>query len=131
LGFWDWSQVMRISVERLSTKMKTIKLFADLARLLRPMPRMPGAGELIKQIMLTPIAFKQPEYLSVLLRHINNLALRKSIDIIYCISEQRHPLLSAFRGFFRIDTAIHVYIKYFREKTIPGYKPLFIDGIDL
>lgn len=131
LGFWDWSQVMRIRVERLSTKMKLIKLLTDLAHLVRPVPRMPGTGELIKQIMLTPIAFKHPEYLAVLLRHINNLALQKSIGYIYCVCEQGHPLLSAMRGFARIDTAIHVYIKYFRENTILGDKPLFIDGIDL
>lgn len=131
LGFWDWRQVMRIRVEKLNTKMKLIKLFADLAHLFRPMPRMPSAGELIKQIMLTPIAFKRPEYLAVLLRHINNLALQKSIGYIYCVCGQGHPLLSAMRGFARVDTAIHVYIKYFRENTILGDKPFFIDGIDL
>lgn len=131
LGFWDWSQVSRITVEKLSTKMKLTKLFADLAHLFRPMPGVPGTGELLKQIMLTPIAFKHPEYLAVLLRHINNLALHKSIGYIYCVCERGHPLLSAMRGFARIDTAIHVYIKYLQENTILGDKPLFIDGIDL
>ena len=131
LGFWDWSQVMRIRVEKLSTKMKFIKLFTELARLFRPMPSMPSAGELIKQIMLTPIAFKRPEYLALLLRHINNLALQKDIGYIYCVCEQGNPLLSAMRGFAHVDTAIHVYIKYFRENTMLGDKPLFIDGIDL
>ncbi len=131
LGFWDWSQVMRIRVERLNTKMRFFNLFTNLARFLLPMPRMPRTGELIKQIMLTPIGFKHSKYLAPILRHINNLAQQKGIGYIYCVCEQGHPLLSSMRGFARIDTAIHVYIKYLRENIILGNKPLFIDGIDL
>jgi len=131
LGFWDWSQVMKITVERLNAKMKLVKLFTDVARFFRPMPSLPRTGELIKQIMLTPIGFKHPKYLAPLLKHINNLARQRGIGYIYCVCEQGHPLLSSLRGFIRIDTAIHVYIKYLRENTILGNKPLFVDGIDL
>jgi N-acetylglutamate synthase-like GNAT family acetyltransferase len=131
LGFWDWSQVMKITVERLNSKMRLFKVFVDLARLFRPMPSMPRAGELLKQIMLTPIGFKHPKYLVPLLRHINNLARQRGIGLIYCVCEQGHPLLSSLQGFTHIDTAIHVYIKYFRENAALGNKPLFIDGIDL
>jgi GNAT superfamily N-acetyltransferase len=131
LGFWDWNQVMRIAVERMNTKMRLFKLFAELARLIRPMPRVPRTGELLRQIMLTPIGFKHPRYLASLLKHVNNLARQRGIGYIYCVCEQGHPLLSSLRGFTRIDTAIHVYIKYLRENTVLGNKQLFIDGIDL
>jgi N-acetylglutamate synthase-like GNAT family acetyltransferase len=131
LGFWDWSQVMKITVERMNTRMRLVKLFTDLARIFRPTPRAPRPGELLKQIMLTPIGFKHPKYLVPLLRHINNLARQKGIGLIYCVCEQGHPLLSSLQGFTRIDTSIHVYIKYFRENAVLGNKPLFIDGIDL
>jgi GNAT superfamily N-acetyltransferase len=131
LGFWDWSQVMKISVERLNMKMRLVRLFVDLARFFRPMPSAPRPGEILKQIMLTPIGFKHPKYLAPLLKTINNLARQKGIGYIYCVCEQDHPLLSAIHGFIRIDTSIHVYIKYLRENMILDNKPLFIDGIDL
>ena len=122
---------MEITVERLNAKMKLFKLFADLVCLLWPMPNMPRAGELLRQIMLTPIGYKHPKYLALILRHINNLAWERGIGYIYCVCPQGHPLLSSIRGFTHIDTAIHVYIKHLRENTILGNKPLFIDGIDL
>ena len=122
---------MRIKVEQLNTKMKLVKLLADLARFFRPTPSMPQTGELLKQIMLTPIGFKHPKYLAPLLKHINNLARQKAIGLIYCVCEQGHPLLSSMRGFARMDTPIHVYVKYLLGNAILGNKPLFIDGIDL
>lgn len=131
LGFWDWSLVMKITVERMNAKMRLVKLLLDLARFLRPMPSLPRAGELLKQIMLTPIGFRQPKYLAPLLKHINNLALQRGVRLICCVCEQGHPLLSSIRGFTRVDTAIQVYIKYLQEKAVLGNKPLFIDGIDL
>ena len=131
LGFWDWNKVMRITVQRMNTKMRLMKVFADLIRLIRPMPRVPQTGEMLKQIMLTPIGFKHPKYLTPLLKHVNNLARQIGIGYIYCVCEQGHPLLSSLRGFAHIDTAIHVYIKYLRKNTVLGNEQLFIDGIDL
>jgi len=103
LGFWDWSQVMKITV----------------------------GDELLRQIMLTPIGYKRREHLTALLKHVNNVARQRGIGYIYCVCEQGHPLLSSLRGFTRIDTAIHVYIKYLREDTVLANKQLFIDGVDL
>ncbi len=131
LGFWDWSQVMKITVERLNKKMSLLKLFINLAHIFQSMPTIPSTGGLLKQIMLTPIGYKHPQYLGILLRHINNLARQKGIDYIYTVCEQGHPLLAYMQGFIRINTAIHVYIKYFRENVILDDKTLFIDGIDL
>ncbi len=131
MGFWDWSQVTKITVERLNAKMKFFKLFTDMTHPFWPMPRMPRRGELLKQMMLTPIGFRKPKYLVPLIRHINNLALLRGIGYIYCVCEPDHPLLSSMRGLTRIDTAIQVYIKYFRENTSLSDKGLFIDGIDL
>ena len=46
LGFWDWSQVIEMKVIKLKTSMK---------------PRLPRPGEVIKQIVLTPISFVRPD----------------------------------------------------------------------
>ena len=131
LGFWDWSQVTRIIVEKLNFKMRVAGLFADAARYLIPMPRMPKVDALLKQMVLTPIAFENPRHLAVLMRHVNNLAFRSGIGYIYFICERKDPLLASMKGFARIDTAMYLYIKPLREDILPADAPVFINGIDL
>jgi N-acetylglutamate synthase-like GNAT family acetyltransferase len=130
LGFWDWSQVIEMKVVKLNTRMKIVNLFLDIARLVRPVPRLPRPGEVIKQMILTPISYLRPEYLTPVLRQINNLALQKKIGYIYFICENDHPMLESAKGFTRSSTKIQVYIKYLKDNTHLTGKRLFIDGID-
>jgi N-acetylglutamate synthase-like GNAT family acetyltransferase len=130
LGFWDWSQVTRMRVIKLNLKMKTVNLILDIARRLKPMPFLPHAGELIKQIILTPIAFTRPEYLIPILAHINNLVLPGKIGYIYFICDKDNPMLTATKGYIRSGTGIRVYVKYLKDNIRLTGKRLFIDGID-
>jgi hypothetical protein len=130
LGYWDWSQIIRMTVQKLNSQMKLANLLLDTVRLFKPIPRLPRPGQLIKQLILTPIAFQDPQHLTPLLRHINNLALQKKFGYIYCICEKDHPLLASMQGFTRSDTTILIYIKYLKDNILLSNKPLFIDGID-
>jgi N-acetylglutamate synthase-like GNAT family acetyltransferase len=115
LGFWDWSQVIEMKVIKLNTRMN---------------PRLPRPGEVIKQMIITPISFVRPEYLIPVLRQINNVALQRKIGYVYFICENDHPMLEAVKGFTRSSTKIQVYIKYLKDNTHLTGKRLFIDGID-
>jgi N-acetylglutamate synthase-like GNAT family acetyltransferase len=131
LGFWDWRQIMKITVMERSLKIRMIGLLLDLIRSFRPMPRSIKGGDTLKQMMLTPMAFKDTGHLAVLLRYMNNHALASGIEQIFSVCERDHPLLNTMKGFIRIDTAIHLYIKAFQPKGWMGDTPVFIDGIDL
>jgi GNAT superfamily N-acetyltransferase len=131
LGFWDWSQITRITVKALSLKIRMIGLLLDITRYIRQMPRSLKPGDTLKQIVLTPIAFKEPKHLSVLLRYVNNQVLLRGIEQIFCVCERDHILLSSMKGFIRVDTAMHLYIKPLQQNILMGDKPVFIDGIDL
>lgn len=133
LGFWDWSKITQITVQaaKLDLKLRMMGLLLDIARNFRPMPRVPGPGDTLKQWVLTPIAFRDPEHLAVLLRYVNNLAILSDIEQILCICEQNHELLSSMKGFLRADVLVHLYIKPFQQNVLIGDKPIFIDGIDL
>lgn len=115
LGFWDWSQVIEMKVIKLNTRMN---------------PGLPRPGEVIKQMVLTPISFVRPEYLIPVLKQINNLALQRKIGYIYFICENDHLLLDATKGFARSSTKIQVYVKYLKDNTCLIGKHLFIDGMD-
>ena len=131
LGFWDWRQIMRVTVIERSLKMRMIGSIVDLVGKFRPMPRAVNAGDTLNQIMLTPIAFKEPAHLTLLLRYMNNRALSSGIEQIFCICESSHSLLSSMKGFIRINTGVNLYVKSLKPNTWISDKPVFVDGIDL
>ena len=128
LGFWDWSQIMRITVKALSLKMRMIGFLLTTTRIL---PEFLKPGDIMKQIMLTPIGFKDPSHLAVLVRYVNNQALLSGIQQIFCICERDHMLLRSMKGFIRVNTAIHVYVKLLQQNISMSDKQVFIDGIDM
>lgn len=131
LGFWDWRQIMRVTVIERSLKMHMIGTIIDLVGKFRPMPRGVNAGDPLKQIMLTPIAFKDPAHLGLLLRYMNNRALSSGIEQIFCICESSHPLLNSMKGFIRINTWVNLYVKSLQPNVGMSDKPVFVDGIDM
>jgi hypothetical protein len=114
-----------------SLKMQMMGSLIDIARNFRPLPRIPRPGDTLKQWCLTPMGFKDPKYLAVLLRYLNNLALQRGIEQIFCTYKRDHALLNSMKGFIHVDTAMHLYVKTFQQNVISDDKPVFIDGIDL
>jgi hypothetical protein len=131
LGFWDWGQIMKITLKARSLKMQGIGFLLNISRNFRSLPRIPKVGDTLKQWWLTPIGFKDPKDLAILLRYLNNLALKRGIEQIFCICEHNHPLLTAMKGFIHVDTAMHLYVKPFQQELSMGVRPVFINGIDL
>ena len=131
LGYLDWSQVMRITVEVMSLKMRTMGLILKIAGIFRPMPKFIKPGDTLKQIVITLIGFKDPTHLSLLLKHLNNQVLQRGIEQIFCICERNHVMLKSLKGFIRIDTAINLYVKNLQEENLISDKPVFIDGVDM
>ena len=131
LGFWDWSQVMQITVEALSLKMRAIGLLIDVVGRFRPIPRGPKPGDRLRQMVLTPIGFKNTAYLAVLLRYVNNQALLKGIQQMFYLCEKDDPLLSILKGFIHIDTSMHLYLKPLQENVSISQRPVFINALDL
>ncbi len=131
LGLWDWSQVMRITVKALSAKMRIMNVVIDVIRIVRPLPRGPRPGDVLKQAVITPVGFKYPEHLSSLLPHINNLALKKGIQQMFFLAEKSHPLFSVLKGFIHIDTSMHLYVKPLSDKQLPTNTPVYVSGLDM
>ncbi len=131
LGFCDWSRIMQITLEAISFKMRWFGLLLDALRLFRPMPKGPKPGDTLKQWMVTPIAFKDPEYVEPLLRYLNNQALLKGTAQIFSVFEQGDVLLSRMKGFIRLSTGISLYVKPLQPDVSVGNRSVFIDGIDL
>lgn len=95
------------------------------------MPRSPKPGDTLKQFVLTPIAFKNPEDSAAFLRYVNNIALKKGIEQIFYICEKGHEMLKGMKGFIHIDTTMYLYFKPLQENVSLSNDTVFVDGIDL
>jgi hypothetical protein len=85
----------------------------------------------MKQMMLTLIGFKEPAHLAVLIRYLNNQALRKGVEQVFCICERGDLLLKSMKGFIRVNTALHLYTKSLAQNISMAGGPVFVNGIDL
>ena len=119
-----------MTVERLSPRLRAVGAALDVVRRLRPAPRLPKAGDALRQWVLTPVGFRDPEQLGVLLRRANNEAVRCGADQLVTVCERDPPLLRACRGLFRVGVAGHLYVKTFQPTSLGG-RPVYLDGIDL
>jgi N-acetylglutamate synthase-like GNAT family acetyltransferase len=128
LGFWDWSRVMEVKVLALSWRMKLTGWLLVVSRVL---PTFPRAGDILNQIMLTAIGYREPHHLTPLVRYVNNLAVDRGIHQIFCICERSHALLESTRGFTKVNTTIHVYTKSLNRALQFGKQPVYVDGIDV
>ena len=95
------------------------------------MPRIPKPGDVLKQIVLTPIGYTDVTHLAALMRYVNNRAYSEGIEQIFFICERYHPLLTCLKGFIHIDSMIQLYIKPLCEALLLADKPVFINGLDL
>jgi L-amino acid N-acyltransferase YncA len=128
LGFWDWSQVMKLTLKALNLKFKIIGRLLFITRVL---PRFFKPGDQLNQIMLTLIGYKKPSHLTILIRYINNYAFKRDIKQIFCICERNHTMLNSLRRFIRISTNIELYIKPLKKNFMLNEDPVFIEGFDM
>jgi len=128
LGFWDWSQVIKITMKALDLKFKIVGRLLYMTGLL---PIVLKPGDQLNQIMLTLIGYRDPSHLSILIRYVNNYALRRDIKQIFCICERNHTMLKSLKGFVRISTNIDLYVKPLKEKFTLSKNPVYGDGIDM
>lgn len=131
LGYWNRSKIMRITVKKLSSKIRLIGALVSAAGIFMTMPNAFTPGDILKQVVLTPIGFKDPAHFSALLRHVNNQALKMGIEQIFCICERGHEMLKNMRGFIRVNTKYNLYVKTVQNQGLKTDKPVYINGIDL
>ncbi len=128
LALWDWSKVMRITVLRLSSRMR---ILGKLLVLTRVLPRFLSPGDTLKQMMITLIGYQSSSHLVPLVRHVNNLAVREGIEQVFCICERGDKILRSMKGFTRVDTGVNLYVKLLRPDVSLRDAPVAMTGFDM
>jgi ribosomal protein S18 acetylase RimI-like enzyme len=131
IGFWDWSSIAQITMVSVSRNLQFLGIVSDLIRPFRAMPASLKPGKELKQWMVTPIGFKEPSHVETLLKFLNNQALNRGIEQIFCIYEPTHKFSTAIKDFFKADTPMYLYSKQLQSDVLLSFNPIFIDGVDL
>jgi N-acetylglutamate synthase-like GNAT family acetyltransferase len=131
LGYWDWSQVTRLTVQGLSTRLRLLSGVLDLASWILPLPGGVHAGDTLAQVVLTPVGYRCPGDLAPLVRRVNNVCLAAGIDQIFAVCDRACDLLEALHGFVRMDSGLHLMWKSLEEGIAPGRGLSYVDGRDL
>lgn len=131
IGYIDWGQIMQITIESISLKMRMMGLMLKIVGIFRSMPKFVKPGDTLKQIMIAFAGFKEPNHFILLLKYLNNKLLPQGIEQIFCICEKNHAILESMKGFIRIDTDINLYVKSLIGNGLNPDNPLFINGIDM
>jgi N-acetylglutamate synthase-like GNAT family acetyltransferase len=128
LALWDWSKIMRITVLRLNPRMRLLGKLLVLARIV---PRFPGPGDTLRQMMLTMIGYESSAHLVPLVKHVNNLALKEGIEQVFCVCERDDKILESMKGFTRVDTGVNLYVKPLRPGISMADAAVAMTGFDM
>ena len=65
------------------------------------------------------------------MKHVNNLAFRKELEMVFFVCEQDSQILNSFKGFFRMNSRIYLYIKPFQEGARLNGGPVYADAFEI
>jgi GNAT superfamily N-acetyltransferase len=117
-GLWDWSRVQQIRV-----------VAVEAAPAGQPQRFQPG--QTFKQWGISPVGFRDPADLVLLLRHAGNRALAHGVDRIGLVADTTDDLARTLQPMADVVTPLRFYAKPLTPDTTAGTRPLFVDIIDL
>jgi L-amino acid N-acyltransferase YncA len=120
LGYWDYTNVTKITVLQLSRKNRLMNSFLAFLGLFTKMPSIPRSGQFMKQYLLQDIGFTRPEYLAELVKHLNNIALENDIQFLTMMGVEE-PISEVLSKFMNTTSTDHIYAKPLKDLDLTGF----------
>jgi hypothetical protein len=133
LGFWEHYKVSAPRVVKYSFSMRMQSLMLKVMKLFTKVPRIPGLGDKSLQIILTPVAYHNPESCRELLKHVKNLAIEKNVHFVTLICEEGSPLEELIEGYRETVVNIHQMVKPLKNQDYdsPSNRRLYMNPEDI
>ena len=127
LGYWDYNKVMQMTVLQLARKDQLMNIALAFLGIFTKLPRIPKPGQRLTQYFLQDIGFTKPEYLTELVKHVNNIALENGIRFLSTLGVE-DPISEVLSKFMNTTSTEHIYIKPLKELDLTGFgqKKLFL-----
>ena len=127
LGYWDYNKVIKMTVLQLSRRYRLMNLVLAFLGIFTKMPRIPNSGQLMTQYFLQDIGFTKSEYLTELVRNLNNMALENDIQYLTMLGVE-DPISDVLSKFMNTTSTEHIYAKPLKDLDLTGFgqKKLFL-----
>ncbi len=127
LGYWDYNKVMQMTVLKLARKDQFMNLVLAFLGIFTKLPKIPKPGERLTQYFLQDIGFTEPEDLTELVKHVNNIALKNDIGVLTTLGVE-DPITDVLSKFMNTTSTEHIYAKPLKELDLTGFgqKKIFL-----
>jgi GNAT superfamily N-acetyltransferase len=133
LGYWNYDKVRKYIVQKLNWKLKVQSYMIRTIGLFIQMPRIPRLGETLSSYNLAIMAYKNPESLAELIRHVVNIALENKTVMIHVTLDPENPIAAILSQFVHTKMRLSFYVKSLRQEKLPnlGDRKLYIDALEM
>jgi GNAT superfamily N-acetyltransferase len=133
LGYWEYYKVMAPTVLQYNLRLKLQMVMVKLLGLVTSVPKIPGKGEQSKQFLLTPLAYKDKSQMRELVKHVNNIALKKGVHFFTIVAEEGSPQEELTEGYQTTEVTVLQFVKPLKhqEYELPSQSRLYVNVEDL
>jgi len=109
-----------MTVVQLSRRNQFMNFLLSFLGIFTKMPSIPNSGQLMKQYFLQDIGFTKPEYLTELVKHLNNIALENDIQFLTMLGVE-DPISDVLSKFMNTTSTEHIYAKPLKDLDLTGF----------
>lgn len=133
IGYWNYNRVRRYIVQKLNWRLRTQALLMKLLGLFTKMPTIFKQGEPLSSYNLTTLAYKNPESITELIKHMINVALDNNINFLHIPVDTESPIPAVLSQFSHTKLKLHFLIKSLKRGGFPnlGKRKLYVDVSEL
>jgi len=131
-GLWDYSEIFRISVLHMSTKLRMLTYFLRFINIFKKTMRLPSVGEPFRLMYAKDFAFaEKTDVAKELIEHCLSLAYSNGCSFLSFILDPADPAIHLLTEYKPIKVKYHVYAKSLNEKDLTSSNMVYIDPADL
>ena len=128
-GFWDYTKVMRFTLQSYNTRWKLMSAIANVLGKIATMPKVPEIGEAMTNWYLTPFAYRDPEAARQLTMHVLNLAYANGV---YMVGLPVDKASNAYNDLNKLQPSkggFTFYVKPYDD--LPKIREIYVDPLDI
>ena len=131
-GVWDYSEIFRISVLHMSTKLRMLTYFLRFINIFKKTMRLPSVGEPFRLMYVRDFAFaEKTDVAKELIEHCLSLAYSNGCSFLSFVLDPADPAIHLLTEYKPIKITYHLYAKSLKEEDLTSSNMVHIDSADL
>jgi GNAT superfamily N-acetyltransferase len=131
-GLWDYSRILRISVLRVTARLRMLTYILRFANLFTNTMKLPSVGEPFRLMYVRDFAFTgETDPVSELIEHCLNLSYSYGCNFLAFPLDPSNPAIPMIAKYRPIRVSHHIYAKNLKEEVLSTQRMIYSDAMDL